>query len=394
MITIRYTSRLMDLIEGLGDNPLGPLDDFLDHGDSLGAFLAEAGALAPLSVSATSTTLGSPNYRLEIFRGGDDLLELREAGRRGETILELARLFDGGDAVGIEATSGGQSLRLEGELPDTHDEIINLLTALAVPNPDLGGLIEPYGIERITALTTEAGEEVTVLDALFAADAISVEFLGYNLDLSLPGLEEGALADLAETLIGAFTGALGPRALRTALAELPDGRLVLTDPEDETLLAIRGTPEDLLSPGKIRLHFTGDGGADEFLGGAGRDTALGRGGADELRGFGRGDVLDGGGGGDLLIGGRGNDEITTGRGADEIRFNRGDGDDVITDFRRVDTLALNDNLWRPELTARQVVNRFAEVTDDGVLFDFGRKGSVLLEGLDSLSGLPRDVDIF
>jgi hypothetical protein len=142
------------------------------------------------------------------------------------------------------------------------------------------------------------------------------------------------------------------------------------------------------------------GGNDVLLGQKGNDRMFGDSGNDTLKGGDGRDRLEGGAGDDLLAGGKGRDVLTGGGGADSFVFSRKDGDDTITDFNwRQDALRLNDNLWRADLDAGEVIERFAETTDEGVLFDFGRKGSVLIEdmSIDSISAhvtLAEAIEIF
>lgn len=70
--------------------------------------------------------------------------------------------------------------------------------------------------------------------------------------------------------------------------------------------------------------LTGDKGSNTLEGGAGHDRLTGLAGAD---------TLDGGSGRDRLTGGTGADRLTGGKDADVFVFAKGDGKDVITDFR-------------------------------------------------------------
>ncbi len=89
----------------------------------------------------------------------------------------------------------------------------------------------------------------------------------------------------------------------------------------DTLVAGAGT--DRLLGGKHNDILRGGGGNDTLFGGSGDDTLVG--------GF-RNDELFGQRGDDRLVGARGNDTLTGGSGADTFVFNRGHGDNVITDF--------------------------------------------------------------
>ena len=185
---------------------------------------------------------------------------------------------------------------------------------------------------------------------------------------------------------------------------------------DDTLMGgngkdklLGGGGNDMLSGWNGNDRLLGQKGNDTIFGGHGRDAVLGQKGNDELfggagddrlKGGGGRDMLEGGAGDDAIDGGKGNDWLTGGAGADSFVFSRKDGRDTITDFdRREDTLRLDDNLWRADLDASQVISRFAETTDEGVLFDFGRKGSVLLEdmsidGLFAQAALAEAIEIF
>lgn len=137
-------------------------------------------------------------------------------------------------------------------------------------------------------------------------------------------------------------------------------------------------------------------GNDTGFGGVGNDTITGQGGNDLLFGEAGRDVLSGGLGTDRLVGGTGNDVLSGGAGADRFVFNAGNGFDRVTDFARGqgDRLVLDDALWgNAELTAAQVVNRFAEVGAGFVEFDFGPGEVLRLNGLTSKIGLAAYIDI-
>lgn len=140
----------------------------------------------------------------------------------------------------------------------------------------------------------------------------------------------------------------------------------------------------------------GAGGNDKLSGGAGGDRLFGGAGNDVLDGDGLNDMLDGGAGNDLLRGGGQNDKLTGGAGADGFEFSQRFGGDTITDFnlRENDTLRFDDALWDGRMSARQLVNTYASVTKQGVEFDFGKDGILLLEDVRSLGGLADAIEIF
>ena len=81
-------------------------------------------------------------------------------------------------------------------------------------------------------------------------------------------------------------------------------------------------------------------GNDIIIGTAGDDVIHGGKGNDVLFGGPGNDILDGGEGDDELRGGSGNDTLTGGTGRDIFIFTPGDGNSVITDFSRSDTVWL------------------------------------------------------
>src|SRR5690606_35055286 len=133
-------------------------------------------------------------------------------------------------------------------------------------------------------------------------------------------------------------------------------------------------------------------GNDTLFGDGGDNGLYGREGADRLIGRGGNDYLNGGSGADWLEGGAGDDTMRGGLGVDTFVFNT--GHDVIEDYNLVqkERLALDDALWgNASLSGAQIVSRFAGVTADGVLFDFGNGNTLLLENIASLEGLAQNV---
>jgi Ca2+-binding RTX toxin-like protein len=141
-------------------------------------------------------------------------------------------------------------------------------------------------------------------------------------------------------------------------------------------------------------RLTGSAGRNDLSGGGGSDVLAGAGGNDTLRGGDGADVLRGSDGNDRLNGNAGADQLSGGKGADVFLFVNGSGADVVTDFSmgQGDRLALAEALWEGGLTDRQVIARYAEVTANGVLFDFGDGDTLLLQGVGSLNGLADRID--
>ncbi|MBL8563552.1 MAG: hypothetical protein JNN06_14870 [Gemmobacter sp.] len=144
-------------------------------------------------------------------------------------------------------------------------------------------------------------------------------------------------------------------------------------------------------------QITGNGGANVLVGDAGSDRLTGNGGNDRLQGGEGADRLIGGTGADRLAGGEGGDRLIGGAGADDFLFAARCGRDRVEDFSasQRDTLVLDDALWKSAgaLRVGQVLSKFAEVTRDGVLFDFGDGNSLLVEGLTSTRPLAELIEI-
>lgn len=113
------------------------------------------------------------------------------------------------------------------------------------------------------------------------------------------------------------------------------------DAGDDVIRGRKG--DDKMTGNKGDDKVIGGGGDDTIKGGAGNDNLKGSKGADNIKGNGGADrlfggadddVLNGGGGKDTLTGNRGDDTLKGGAGADRFVFKKGDGDDVIQDFKQ------------------------------------------------------------
>lgn len=131
------------------------------------------------------------------------------------------------------------------------------------------------------------------------------------------------------------------------------------------------------TPGNDTLDGTGRN--DRIDGRGGDDLLRGKGGNDELDGDSGNDTLLGGAGRDTLEGGTGDDVLTGGRGADEFEFERGDGNDRITDFQNgVDVIDLDDFTFAEV----QAVIAGAQQDGDDVLLTLSAGTTVRIEGFD------------
>lgn len=151
--------------------------------------------------------------------------------------------------------------------------------------------------------------------------------------------------------------------------------------------------------------LAGGGGNDMIRGATGADRIFGDGGSDRLYGDQQNDILRGGLGNDRLFGGLGNDvlrgdggnDVLVGdAGADDFYFGPGNGADIVQGFSRAqgDDLFLDDALWGGDLSAAQVVGRYARVVDGDVLFRFADGDTIRLDGVNTLNGLATAIEIF
>lgn len=123
------------------------------------------------------------------------------------------------------------------------------------------------------------------------------------------------------------------------------------------------------------------------------DTVVGTRRDDVLRsGIGK-DTIEGGRGDDVIDGGRGNDKLTGDGGEDTFIYKKKYGKDVVRDFRDdVDTLKIDDGLWRGDLNKREMLDRFASVDSGDVLLDFGRN-ELRIKGFTDIDALANDITI-
>ena len=90
-------------------------------------------------------------------------------------------------------------------------------------------------------------------------------------------------------------------------------------------------------------------GSDTFDAGLGNDEIWGRNGDDFINGNEGDDKLYGGGGNDILVGGKGNDNLDGDVGNDTYVFNKGDGNDIITDWNGRNTIKFGKGILYNDL---------------------------------------------
>ncbi|WP_208347950.1 calcium-binding protein [Pseudaestuariivita rosea] len=153
-----------------------------------------------------------------------------------------------------------------------------------------------------------------------------------------------------------------------------------------------GAGNDTLSgfDGNDVLH--GGDGADGLWGENGNDSLYAGAGNDALGGGAGNDLMFGGSGQDILYDAGGSDTMYGGADEDSFIFTQAPQNDVIGDFELgLDSLTLRQDFWAGTLTASQVIEQFASVVGNDVVFDFGGDQVITLRGLGSTNGLADDL---
>ena len=109
--------------------------------------------------------------------------------------------------------------------------------------------------------------------------------------------------------------------------------------------------------------------ANKIIGSEENDYIDGGNGADSILGGKGADTLVGDNGDDTLEGGTGNDSLTGGKGADVFVYNKGDGNDIITDYAEDDTISIKSD----------TVNKTTTKNGD-VVFTLTSKGKITVAG--------------
>ncbi|MBE9177798.1 CHRD domain-containing protein [Oculatella sp. LEGE 06141] len=116
---------------------------------------------------------------------------------------------------------------------------------------------------------------------------------------------------------------------------------------------VRGQLQISQQQGGAKDAITGTKGNDRLVGTGGRDVMKGLAGNDVIRGLGGNDVIDGGIGKDRIDGGLGRNTLTGKGGADVFVLRKGNGLNIVTDFKGNDRMALTNGLQFGSLTISQ-----------------------------------------
>jgi Ca2+-binding RTX toxin-like protein len=350
--------------------------------------VGDAGGVDRLSLDAS---IAANRVRLDTAGFGDDLYV---------TIIDTQENIVG--QITIDNHFNGQAVE---SLVFAGGATVNLLAGLtiqgAVGNTDLYGTAQAdtiIGSDRDEGFYGGAGNDTYQLRAGFGTDLI--RDTGGQDSISLTGVDAhrvhlvrtSTFSNTLEMQVRDRAGAVIDRLslgsyFDTGSFKLETLRIggLTFDIADQVAGPRTGSRDDRTGSFLGDTVIDGKGGNDRITDIYGSNTLIG--------GAGR-DVLVAGDGADRLAGGTGGDRMTGGKGADTFVFARGTGRDVVTDFGSgADVLVLDNSLWQGNLTARQVVNRFATDVGSDVLLDFGARGEILLEGVRSLRGLAGDIDI-
>ncbi len=156
------------------------------------------------------------------------------------------------------------------------------------------------------------------------------------------------------------------------------------------LFIMPGTQIENFNAGRGNDMVQGNATANRIDGGVGMDRIWGLAGRDVLLGGNGDDQLLGGGGADRLEGGHGNDRLTGGAEADSFVYFR--GEDRILDFEDRDMILLDRTMWGTSgVTGQAILNAHADRVGGNLVFDFGRFGTLTLEGVTSTAGLADNI---
>lgn len=359
------------------------------------SLLTDDGTLAatvPQGDSITSTLAGALRTTLGVYAGiangvhfivveipsatAEELvritLSVAESGKK--IIVDVAQVIR--DEVNILTSSVYETSRIMGEQADAFARV--LMTQLAAA----------------TQWTTSLRLDIAVLSALSGAARITRDTLAAIVETP------DAMARWLQIVFGASAHVVGTAAddsidgydhvpdygvtKRAVYVEGREGNDYITGTNsDDTLIGEAGD-DNIEGKDGDDMIFGGDGN-DSLHGGFGSDTIFGGAGDDQLDGMEK-NTLYGGTGNDSLggsghfIGGPGDDEIYSQVGDDTYRYNRGDGNDTISDFGGVDTVRFGAGIVPSDVTARYESRPYGTPGNDyDLVLDIKSSGSIRIK---------------
>jgi hypothetical protein len=359
------------------------------------SLLTDDGTLAatvPQGDSITSTLAGALRTTLGVYTGiangvhfivveipsatAEELvritLSVAESGKK--IIVDVAQVIR--DEVNILTSSVYETSRIMGEQADAFARVLmTQLTAAAQWTTslhlDIAVLGALSGAARITRDTLAAIVETPDAMARWLQMVFgeSIRVVGTSADDRIDGYDH--VPDYGATK-------------RAVYVEGRAGNDYITGTNsDDTLIGEAGD-DNIEGKDGDDMIFGGDGN-DSLHGGFGSDTIFGGAGDDQLDGMEK-NTLYGGTGNDSLggsghfIGGPGDDEIYSQVGDDTYRYNRGDGNDTISDFGGVDTVRFGAGIVPSDVTARYESRPYGTPGNDyDLVLDIKSSGSIRIK---------------
>lgn len=343
------------------------------------SLLTDDGTLAatvPQGDSITSTLAGALRTTLEVYTGiangvhfivveipsatAEELvritLSVAESGKK--IIVDVAQVVR--DQVNILTSSVYETSRIMGEQADAFARVLMAQLAGA------------------TQWTTSLRLDIAVLSALSGAARITRDTLAAIVEMP------DAMARWLQIVFGASAHVVGTAADDSidGYDHVPDygvtKRAVYVEGREGNDYVTGTNSDDTLMGDAGNDTIMGKGGNDMIFGGAGDDNLNGsEGDSNKLYGGAGDDEINGSG---LIVGGAGDDQINSQFGDDTYIYNRGDGNDTISDFGGVDTVRFGASIVPSDVTARYESRPYgAPGNDYDLVLDIKGSGSIRIK---------------
>ncbi|MBR3499522.1 MAG: VWA domain-containing protein [Selenomonadaceae bacterium] len=279
-----------------------------------GLTVGETAITAKASALTKDIAVGSDEYAFEF--GTDYKAAKISGGGKADTITAVGRkiTLEGGKGADLLTGSGGTGVFIYTE-GDGNDTIQNYKAGDKLQIASDAVDIATKGNDVI--LTVGTGKKQGTITLKDAKDAV-VSYEDSAGEHTYPEVVTFNAKGTAVTLTAAYT------AETFDVADYPDYA--------NTIVTINAAAVEQ------DLTITANKKNNKVLGGEGNDVIYGGKGNDSLVGGAGTDAIYGEAGDDTIEGGTGNDTLTGGAGSDTFVYNKGDGNDKITDFDEDDTL--------------------------------------------------------